>query len=186
MNNKMMLNYIVYIHDKYFDWIFAAEGITTDEDKKKRIRKEYTDIKAYLSGAKNQGKALIVKTMFSPDGKETPAVTIKPVDNPFKGGEYLDDSEEASNILAYGTGVHSSIIGSHGKGGTINGSEARELFTIKQQLLRPFRDRLLRPFYLIKAINNWPSDIHFICPNLQLTTLDKNTGAIKNTGGPSA
>lgn len=186
MTNKMMLQYIVYVHEKYFEWIFQKEGITKDEDKKTRIKKEYDDIQNFLAGTTNQGKAIISKMMYSPDGKEIPAIVIKPIENPLKGGEYIDDSEEASNVLAYGMGVHSSVIGSHGKGGTINGSEARELFTIKQTLMRPFRDRLLKPFYLIKAINNWPADIHFICPNMQLTTLDKNTGAMKNTGGPAA
>lgn len=185
MDNKMMVNYIVYIHEKYFEWIFQKEGITKDEDKKARITKEYADINTFLAGAKNQGKAIIARMMYSPDGKEIPAIVIKPIDNPIKGGEYIDDSEEASNILAYGQGVHSSIIGSHGKAGTINGSEARELFTIKQAMMRPFRDRLLKPLYLVKAINNWPKDIRFICPNMQLTTLDKGTGAVKNTGGPA-
>jgi hypothetical protein len=124
--------------------------------------------------------------MYSPDGKtEMPAVKIVPIDNPIKGGEYIDDSEEVSNIIAYGMNVHSSTIGSHGKGGTINGTEARELFIIKQALMRPFRDLLLKPLYLIKAINKWPEDIYFIIPNLQLTTLDKGTGAVKNTGGPT-
>ena len=186
MTNKMMINYIVYVHERYFEWIFQKEGITKDEAKKARIQKEYDDIQNFLAGHKNQGKAIISKMMYSPDGKEIPAIVIKPIENPIKGGEYIDDSEEVSNILAYGMSVHSSLIGSHGKGGTINGTEARELFIIKQALMRPFRDRLLRPLYLIKAINNWPNDIHFICPNLALTTLDKGTGAVKNTGGPAA
>lgn len=185
MNNKMIVNFVVYIHEKYFDWIFQSEGITEDAKKKTRIAKEYSDIKMFLSGAKNQGKAIITKMFYSPEGKEMPAIIIKPVDNPLKGGEYNDDSEEVSNIMAYGMDVHSSLIGSHGKGGTINGTEARELFIIKQAREKPYRDMLLKPLYLIKAINNWPKDIHFIVPNLQLTTLDKGTGAVKQVGGPT-
>ena len=185
MTNKMMLQYVVYIDEKYFDWIFQKEGITKDEAKKARIKKEYQDIQDFLAGAKNQGKAIVAKMMYTPEGKERPAIVIKPIENPLKGGEYIDDSEEVSNILAYGMGVHSSLIGSHGKGGTINGTEARELFIIKQALMRPFRDLLLKPLYLVKAINQWPPDIYFIIPNLQLTTLDKGTGAVKNIGGPA-
>ena len=184
MRHKMVLQYVVYIHDKYFDWVFQQEGITDDKAKKARIKKEYADIQNFLAGTKNQGKAIIARIMYSPDGKtEMPAIKISPIENPIKGGEYIDDSEEVSNIIAYGMMVHSSVIGSHGKGGTINGSEARELFIIKQALMRPFRDLLLKPLYLIKAINKWPDDIYFIIPNLQLTTLDKGTGATKNIGG---
>jgi hypothetical protein len=41
---------------------------------------------------------------------------------------------------------------------------------------------LLLPLYVVKAINGWDSDIHFVIPNIMLTTLDKNTGAEKVIG----
>jgi hypothetical protein len=72
------------------------------------------------------------------------------------------------------------LIGSTpGKNKTINGTEARELFIIKQQLMKMYRDRLLMPLYIVKAINKWPDDIFFRIPNLELTTLDNGTGSIK-------
>jgi len=76
--------------------------------------------------------------------------------------------------------THPSIFApSPGKNKTISGTEARELFIIKQAILKPFRDRILKPLYLIKAINNWPQDLHFVIPNLELTTLDKDkTGSV--------
>ena len=105
---------------------------------------------------------------------------ITAIDNNFKGGEYLDDSEEASNIMSYAMGVHPSLIGSSpGKAKTINGTEARELFIIKQSLMKPIRDRILRPLYIIKAINGWDPTLKFVIPNIELTTLDKNTGSTK-------
>lgn len=86
-------------------------------------------------------------------------------------------------MIHYGMMAHPSLIGpSPGKNKTINGTEARELFIIKQTLLKPFRDRILKPFYLIKAINQWPEDLHFVIPNLELTTLDKDkTGSVTKT-----
>ena len=83
-------------------------------------------------------------------------------------------------VVSYAQGVHVSLIGaSPGKGKSINGTEARELFIIKQALLKPIRDRLLMPLYIVKAINGWPDDIYFTIPNLELTTLDKGTGSQK-------
>jgi hypothetical protein len=82
--------------------------------------------------------------------------------------------------MSYGLGVHPSLIGSApGKAKTINGTEARELFIIKQTLMTPMRDRLLMPLNLIKSINEWPKDIVFKIPNIELTTLDKGTGSQK-------
>jgi len=180
MDNQMVIKYHVELSEDYFPRIFADEGITTDEGKKARIRKEYSDLNKFLSNHKNSGKSVISFVRYSPDGKELRRMKINILENHFKGGEYLDDSEEASNIMSYALGVHPSLIGSApGKAKTINGTEARELWIIKQALMKPIRDRLLFPLYLIKAINGWPEDIHFSIPNIMLTTLDKGTGSQK-------
>ena len=83
-------------------------------------------------------------------------------------------------MMAYTLGVHPSLIGATpGKNSGFSGTDKRELFIIKQALLKPIRDRLLRPLYLIKAINNWPKDIYFTIPNIELTTLDKNKTGVE-------
>lgn len=84
-------------------------------------------------------------------------------------------------------GVHPSIIGaSPGKGKSINGTEARELFIIEQAMMRRYQDLTLAPLYIAKKMNGWPSDIYFEIVNCQLTTLDKGTGATKNIGMPKS
>lgn len=187
LNNGMTIKYMVYINEAYFPALFAEEGIKTPEAQKARIKLEYENIRKFLSGASNTGKATFGKIKYTPDGKEIPMIKIIPLENNFKGGEYIEDSEEVSNILAYGTNIHASLIGSHGKSKTINGTEARELFIIKQAMLKPFRDRLLKPLYVIKAVNKWPDDIFFTIPNMQLTTLDKDpNGSTTNNNTPQA
>ena len=180
MDNQMTIKYHVELSEDYFDKIFQAEGITTDADKKARITKEYADLNNFLSKTKNTGKTVISFIRYSPEGKEIRRMKINVIENLFKGGEYLEDSEEASNILSYGIGVHPSLIGSSpGKSKTINGTEARELFIIKQSMLRPLRDRLLMPLYLIRNFNEWDKTISFDIPNITLTTLDQGTGSKK-------
>lgn len=181
LQNGMTLKYIIYLSDDYFPDIFAREGITEEADKDARVRLEYTNFNTYLSGLKNTGKSMISFTKTSPDGRKEYRVEIKLVENQFKGGEYLDDSSEVSNMIAYSLGVHPSLIGASPGRGTSNlsGSEKRELFIIKQSLLKPIRDRLLRPLYLVKAVNNWPKDIEFTIPNIELTTLDKNKTGVE-------
>jgi len=184
LNNGMTIKYHIELSDDYFPNIFKSEGISDVAKQRARITKEYADINAFLTGAKNTGKSTISYIKTTPDGKELSRLKINVIDDKFKGGEYLEDSEEVSNILSYGMGVHPSVIGSApGKNGTINGTEARELFLIKQALTKPFRDRLLRPLYIIKAFNNWPKDIYFEIPDIKLTTLDKNpNGVVKSIG----
>jgi len=180
IENGMTIKYIIYLSDDYFPDIFAREGITEEEDKRNRIALEYQNFNTYLTGMENQGKSMVSFTKSSPDGKKEYRVEIKPIENVLKGGEYLEDSSEVSNMIAYSLGVHPSLIGSApGKGNNMSGSDKRELFIIKQALLKPIRDRLLRPLYLVKAVNNWPADIEFTIPNLELTTLDKNKSGVE-------
>lgn len=175
IQNGMTIKYIIYLADDYFTTLFAKEGITDVAKQKARVQKEYDDLNKYLTGLKNTGKSMITYFKTFPDGKEQRRIDIQVIDNKFKGGEYLEDSSEVSNMIAYTLGVHPSIIGaSPGKNSNNSGSDKRELFIMKQALLKSIRDRLLRPLYLVKAINKWPDNIHFTIPNIELTTLDKN------------
>lgn len=177
----MTLKYHIEFRDDYFEYIFDREGITEEKAKRERITTEFTNLNNFLSDAKNSGKSVISFFDKSDQGELSSRMKIKTLENPLRGGEYIQDSEEASNILCYAMGVHPSIIGAApGKNKAINGTEARELFIIKQALMQPFRDRILRPLYVIKALNNWPKEVHFAIPNLQLTTLDRGKGSEKN------
>jgi hypothetical protein len=181
IKNGMTIRYIIYLSDDYFPDIFAREGIKEKDKMKARITKEYTDLNKYLTGLKNTGKSMISFYKASPDGTKQYRIEIQVIENNFKGGEYLEDSGEVSNMIAYTLGVHPSLIGATpGKNsGSFSGTDKRELFIIKQALLKPIRDRLLRPLYLVKAVNKWPADIHFAIPNIELTTLDKNKTGVE-------
>lgn len=189
MRNQSVIKYIVYLAPGYFEEISKREKITDEKEKLARVKKEFVDINNFLKDAENAGKSIItydLKTL-DPQGKPYPAIRIEAVRNEFKGGEYLEDSEEVSNIIAYGMLVHPSLVGATpGKNKNISGTEARELFIIKQAIFKPFRDRILKPFYLIKAINKWPDDLHFVIPNIELTTLDKDkTGSTTKLNKPN-
>lgn len=174
MTNQMTIKYHVEYPADYFETVFQQEGITDDKKKKERIKEEYENLEKYLTGFDNTGKTWITKRKTDLDGKEW-GIKINVLDNKMIGGEYIEDSEEVNNITCYSMGVHPSIYGaSPGKNKNISGTEARELFLIKQSLLKPVRDILLEPFYLIKWVNKWDARLQFYIPNLQLTTLDNN------------
>jgi hypothetical protein len=187
IQNGMTIRYVIYLSDDYFPDIFAREGIREVEAQKARVKKEYEDLNKYLTGLKNTGKSMVSFYRASPDGKKMYRIEIQVVENKFKGGEYLEDSGEVSNMIAYTMGVHPSLIGAvpgSNKGG-FSGSDKRELFIIKQALLAPIRERILRPLYLVKRVNKWPEDIHFAIPNITLTTLDKNKTGTENVIQPT-
>ena len=185
LKNQMVIKYHIQIRKGFFDDIFKAEKITDEKKQTARKQEFYKQLEDFLSGKENAGKNLVSDIDYGKLEKiiERADIKITPIESFIKGGEYVEDSEEASNAICYAMGVHPSLQGaSPGKSKTINGTEARELFIIKQSLMKPVRELLIQPLKIVKAINGWPADIDFIIPNIMLTTLDKNTGAEKQIG----
>ncbi|MFA6400885.1 MAG: hypothetical protein WCX31_04560 [Salinivirgaceae bacterium] len=182
IQNQSIVNYIIELDQDYFTDIFKYEKITEEKAQKERILLEYTNLNKFLTEKEQSNKSIITYTKRGSDGKPYPKMTIKPVETSIKTGEYIEDSEEVSNIMCYAMLVHPSLVGAApGKNSTISGSEARELFLIKQAILKPIINRVLRPFYVIKAINRWSKYLQFIIPNIELTTLDKNKTGVQST-----
>lgn len=176
MKNGMMLRYLVYMHKDYFTKLFESEKITDPKKKEERRTVEINNIKNFLAGEENAGKQWTSSYYFDPLGNEIQMVKIVRVDKDKEGGDWIEDSEEAANIVSYSMGVHPSLIGSSpGKNKSINGTEARELFTMKQALERLTRDLMIQPFYMLNDVNGW--DLEYDIPDLMLTTLDQKTDA---------
>jgi len=78
--------------------------------------------------------------------------------------------------MSYAMSVYTQLIGSTpGKtGGSLSGTDKREMYQIKSALMKPYRDRLLRPLQLIKKFNKWPENLVFTVPDYEFTTLDEN------------
>lgn len=186
IKNQMVLKYMVYINKSFWPELYKHVSAVSDEDKIAARKQFLTNMDKFLSTEENAGKSFVSEFEYDMiKGVEKHYIIIKPLESFLKGGEYIEDSEEVSNMICYAMGVHPSIIGaSPGKSKSINGTEARELFLIHQALCKPLQDEILFPLYVVKAINKWPADIFFTIPNMQLTTLDKGTGATKNIGMP--
>lgn len=186
VHNEMVVKHAVYIRRNFWDDLYTRRHVT-DAKARKKLQDEYLDfIDKFLSGAENAGTTLVSE--YQQDfakGVAIKDIIIENLETGTKGGDYIEDSEESSNMLCYAQGVHSSILGnSPGKTKTINGTEARELFMIQQSLSKFIQTRALEPLTIVRWINGWNRNIVFSIGNLQLTTLDKNTGAVKNIGVP--
>jgi hypothetical protein len=180
--NGLYMNYQVEINKDYWPALFMEEKITDPEEQLKRINKERANIREFLMGLHNSGKVWFSGFYVHPQtGKELPMVKITVVNNKAEGGDFIEDSEEASNMECYAQGVHPSLIGATpGKTKGFSGSDKRELFTIKQSLEVVIRHILLEPYHCIKHFNNW-KDVVFDIPFIMLTTLDKKTDAQTKT-----
>jgi hypothetical protein len=185
MTNGMVIKYLVELHKDYFDKLYRVENITDPVKKKARKKTEIENIKNFLSGLENQNKSWFSTYYIDPNGKEQKMVRIERIGGEKEGGDYIEDSEEAANIVCYAQGVHPSLIGATpGKTkGSFSGSDKRELFTMKQAMERLPRDIMMVPFYVLNEVNGW--DLDYDIPDLMLTTLDQKTDAKEATSKPT-
>jgi len=185
MTNGMVIKYLVELHKDYFDKLYRVENITDPVKKKARKKTEIENIKNFLSGLENQNKSWFSTYYIDPNGKEQKMVRIERIGGEKEGGDYIEDSEEAANIVCYAQGVHPSLIGATpGKTkGSFSGSDKRELFTMKQAMERLPRDIMMVPFYVLNEVNGW--DLDYDIPDLMLTTLDQKTDAKDATSKPT-
>lgn len=183
MKNQMTLRFHVKINRDFWMRLFQDEGISDEKKRMKRKQDFLTNLNDFLAGEQNAGKAFLSHFDYDLNkGVERQDIIITPINQKMEGGEYLEDSEEVTNVLCYAMEIHPSLIGATGKKGGINGTETRELFILKQSMMKSVRELMTLPLYLVKAINGWDRDIEFAIPNIMLTTLDQNTGAIKSIG----
>lgn len=184
IHNEMVPRHIVYVRNDYWNQLYNSAG-AKDDKRKAEVKKEFLEgLDKFLAGAENAGTSIVCEFQYDYQrGIEQKQIIVETVDAKHKGGDYIEDSEESSNVLCYGMGVHSSILGnSPGKSKNINGTEARELFVIQQALSKYVQQLCVQPLYFVRDLNGWPSDLEFSIANLQLTTLDANSGAVRQIG----
>lgn len=167
------------VHADYWEQICESENITDPVEKEARIKKEQENIRDFVTGIHNSGKVWITGYYVDSYGHEVHMVKISVIDTGKEGGDWSEDTQEASNMLCYGTNIHPNLVGAvPGKSQSNNsGSDKRELFTLKQSLETPFRDMLLGVHELIIWFNGWQDKAVPTVPMVLLTTLDKGTDA---------
>lgn len=193
LKNHLAVRYVIYISDEY--WDIQAKRLNISPDDVARFSAMQQDearrIIDFLKNEDGKGGGLISskKSLFNSAGKglDDRFIEIVPIKPEIEGGEFIEDSEEANNIISYAMGVHPNLNGATpGKtSGSLGGSDKRELYMIKQAMMRPYRDRLLKPLQLIKQFNNWPKELVFGVPEYQFPTLDvSKNGVVESNQNP--
>lgn len=184
MKHRFAVKYIIYLSPKYFDSIFKQEGIDKNntEAVAARVDQEHQMFSDFLTGSDKAGKGIVsLKEMIhsTQGAKEEKYIEVVSIDVAKEGGEFIEDSAEVNSIISYAMGIDLDMPGK--KTGGMSGTDKRERFMIKQALMKPFRDRIMRPLTLIKRFNKWPSDIVIAVPDIEFTTLDKNKSGKQET-----
>lgn len=182
IRNHASVKYQVEVHRDYWQNLLIEENITDPLKQAERIKREKENIKRFVTGVENSGKAWITGYYIDSYGKEQRMVRVNLIDTSKEGGDWSEDIQETSNMICYGLNIHPNLVGATpGKSQSNNsGSDKRELFTLKQSLETAFRDMLLKVHEVIIHFNGWQDKVMPFVPLILLTTLDKKTDAVKS------
>ena len=186
LRNSSSIKYQIEIERSYWERICLEEELTDSVEMQERINREKQNIKNFVCGIENAGKAWISGYYIDPDGNEVRDIRITTIASNKEGGDWMEDVQAASNTICYADNVHPNLVGAvPGKAQTNNsGSDKRELFAMKQALEAAFHDILLVPLELACWYNGW-DDVRPTVPMIQLTTLDEHRDSKKTTLNPS-
>lgn len=178
IRNHASVKYQVEVENKYWQKIISEERITDPLKIKERIKKEKENIRDFVAGVHNSGKAWITGYYVDPLGHEVRDIRVVNIEGSKEGGDYADDINVAANTLCYADNTHPNLVGAvPGKSQSNNsGSDKRELFTMKQALETAFHDLLLRPVEMVCEFNGWQGVTPAV-PMIMLTTLDEHKDA---------
>lgn len=185
LRNTVSVKYQVEVERGYWERIIEEELITDPEEAAQRIRREKEQIRDFVAGVENSGKAWITGYYVNPDGREVRDIRVVNLEGAKEGGDWSDDLQVAANTICYGDNVHPNLVGATpGKSQMNNsGSDKRELFTMKQALEAPFHAVMLQPVELACRFNGWT--VRPAVPFVQLTTLDQHRDATLVTSAAS-
>lgn len=178
LKNSAPLKFLVEVERDYWDRYLDQKGITDEKEQQVAIREYKQQIIDFLSGAENSGKSLFSGFYVDPTGKEVHDIKITNLETSKPGGDWESDIQESANIICFAMGVHPNVVGAvPGKSQSNNsGSDKRELFTMEQARMTPYRDLLFAPHRVICRFNDW-ADVTPEVPLIQLTTLDEHKDA---------
>lgn len=178
LRNHVSVKYQIEIVRGYFDRLCDDEGITDPVEQVERVRREKENIRDFVAGVENSGKAFITQYYVDPDGHEVRDIRITNLEGTKEGGDWGDDINVAANTLCYADNVHPNLVGAvPGKSQSNNsGSDKRELFTMKQACEKSFHDLLLIPLQMVCWYNQWKG-VQPVVPMIMLTTLDEHQDA---------
>lgn len=187
MQNEMSVKYHIEVDVNY--WIHRVGKDKWEKMKaveRGAVRRDFLEqMDKMLSSSENAGKSVMTDMIWDDvRAAYKNLVKITHLGDKSKDGKYLQDGQEAASNIFYAMGMDPTIAGFVGKdvGARSGGSDKREAWLILINMLKPYRDPLLEPFYIAAEYNGWTEkypNLRFRFRDVVLTTLDTGAGTKK-------
>lgn len=175
---------IIYIHLEYLNKMYLQEKCSTKEERDAIRNTMWNEINAFLNDSSSNGQSLLSFTFFGVDGKEHDAYRI--VEVPYNNKNTADanktELEEVASIIFFALEIHPDLIGAvPGRSGSSGGTYQREMHLLKQLMMAPTQNLILKVYETISSFNEWDEHLAWIIGQMTLTTLDRNKNGMEET-----
>lgn len=185
IKNQMTLKYIIYVQEHYWKEIYKDWDKMTDEQRAVARQKVIDSFTEKVKGEAKAGSTLL-STMrkVAGDREYSKAWIIEEVPTKTLSGEYLPDSQEATQHKLWAMNIDSSLIGptpGRNSGGENGGSSKRESFNMYMSMCQMHIDIIVEPLEFMRDYNGYDYrlGIRFRQPFLQM--LNQVTPSQRNT-----
>ena len=180
--NSRVIGYVIYIHNDYLQQYYIQKKADDDKQRKAVRDNLFNEINTFLSDRDNHGKPLVSLQFRDADGKTAKAWEIVEIESDQKSTVEANERElqEISSIIFFSWAVDARLIGnSPGDVSSSGGTDLRERYLLKQIQMSSTQQLLLRPYYVVRDINDWDSrHLRFRIKREVLTTLDNSKTGI--------
>lgn len=181
MENQMSIRWHVEVPDYWWGWKYKNWEKLSDTERIEKQKTETAAFSNFLTGAENAGKTFMSTFRVDKLGKEYAGWKVNPIKANDKGGEYIEDSQEADFHIARSFGIDPTLVGvAPGKGHSSgSGSDKRVAYNMALLGTKPDADFILQPLYVISKFNRWAEKyapgkrLEFWFQNYFIATLDQ-------------
>jgi hypothetical protein len=183
-NNQVSIKYLIKYPENYFLFRNDNWHSMTNQERQKLFEEKQAEINRYLSGPDNAGKALMVTFRENEhNGAKIGVPEIEAIDDKFKSGTWVPDSNFADSQIVQGLGMDPSQIGLAPQGGKMGaGSGSDKLQSYNQHVILNTADQrvVLEPLTWVANYNKWGGNRKLIAvvEHSHLTTQNDNRTGI--------
>lgn len=175
---------ILYIHTEYLSKLAIQRKLMTNEEKENMKNQIVEKVNEFFLKENNNGKPLVSATFTGNDGKDRDAFRI--VELPYNNKNTTDanktELEELASIVFFSMGIWPELVGSiPGKGGGVGGTYLREMHQLKQLMMAPTQQIVLKVLETASTFNGWDEHLVWRIRQMTLTTLDRNKNGMEET-----
>lgn len=181
--NSNIIGRVIYLNHEYLKSLSIQQDAEGNTKSIEQIREEfYQSVNTWLSNRENAGQSLLAFTFQGSDGKEHKSFEVVEIAAADKSSADANEKEtaEIASIVFMALGLDARLLGSSPMSlvGTNSGTDIRERFLLRQILMSPTQNIMLKALDVASRFNGWDSHLVWDIKREVMTTLDRSKSGV--------